>query len=70
MTYSVEGVSLRTLGYDDVELTSRYEKANRAHLQPWEPARDEEYFTIGSARARVEQQVQSVQAEGSIFPDA
>ncbi|KRP58182.1 GNAT family N-acetyltransferase [Pseudomonas trivialis] len=67
MNYSVEGNCLRTLERNDFELISRYEKANRAHLKPWEPRRDAEYFTIDNARARVEQQVESMEAATSMF---
>lgn len=67
MKYSVEGNCLRTLERNDFELISRYEKANRAHLQPWEPLRDEQYFTIDNARARIEQQVESMEAAASMF---
>ncbi|APC18002.1 alanine acetyltransferase [Pseudomonas frederiksbergensis] len=67
MEYSGEGFSLRTMVRDDFELINLYEKANRRHLQLWEPLRDEQYFTIESARAKVELQVESMQAGGSIF---
>jgi ribosomal-protein-alanine N-acetyltransferase len=67
MFHSVEGYCLRTLTRDDVHLLNRYEQANRSHLQPWEPLRDAHYFTLDSANARVEQQVQAMQAGASIF---
>lgn len=67
MEYSGEGFFLRTLTSDDFELINRYEKVNRRHLQRWEPLRDEQYFTSESARERVQQQFESMQAGGSIF---
>ena len=63
MKYSVEVYCLRPLPRDDVEMISRYERVNRRHLQPWEPLRDEQYFTTDNASARVEQQVNSMQSE-------
>ncbi len=66
MKFSVEDYCLRTLTPDDFELINRYEKANRSHLRPWEPLRDEHYFSVESARARVEQQMESMQAERSV----
>ncbi|KPX14323.1 MULTISPECIES: GNAT family N-acetyltransferase [Pseudomonas syringae group] len=67
MEYSGEGFFLRALTSDDFELISRYENVNRGHLQRWEPLRDEQYFTSESARKRVQQQCESMQAGGSIF---
>lgn len=66
MEYCVEGYCLRLLSCDDFERVSRYERVNRRHLQPWEPFRDEEYFSIGSAKARVEQQVNNLQAGNAL----
>ncbi|WPN96599.1 GNAT family N-acetyltransferase [Pseudomonas sp. MUP55] len=67
MEYSGEGFFLRALTSDDCELINRYEKANRGHLQRWEPLRDEQYFTAESARARVQEQLESMQAAESVF---
>ncbi|MCF5714344.1 GNAT family N-acetyltransferase [Pseudomonas tremae] len=67
MQYSGEGFSLRTLAFDDCELVNRYEKANREHLQPWEPLRDDDYFILENARSRVQQQWESMQAGRAIF---
>ncbi|MEQ4503462.1 MAG: 30S ribosomal protein S5 alanine N-acetyltransferase, partial [Pseudomonas sp.] len=49
MQYSGEGFSIRVLAFDDCELINRYEKANRKHLQPWEPFRDDDYFILENA---------------------
>lgn len=67
MKLSVEGYTLRLLTGADFEIVSRYEKGNRKHLQPSEPLRDDQYFTIDKAKTRVEQQVESMQAGGSLF---
>ncbi|MGZ0716520.1 GNAT family N-acetyltransferase [Pseudomonas palleroniana] len=67
MKYSVEGYPLRILTRADFESINRYEKANRRHLQPWEPFREDQYFAIDNARARVEQQVESMHAGSAIF---
>ena len=66
MEYYVEGYCLRPLWGDDFERISRYERVNRRHLQPWEPLRDEEYFTTGNAKARVEQQVNNMHAGNAL----
>ncbi|MEG8248649.1 GNAT family N-acetyltransferase [Pseudomonas paracarnis] len=66
MEYCVESYCLRPLACDDFERISRYERVNRKHLQPWEPLRDEEYFTTGNAKARVEQQVNNMQADNAL----
>ncbi|MGR3964883.1 GNAT family N-acetyltransferase [Pseudomonas sp. 910_23] len=66
MEYCVEGYCLRPLCRDDFERISRYESVNRRHLQPWEPLWDEEYFTTGNARARVEQQVNNMHAGNAL----
>jgi len=66
MEYCVEGYCLRPLWGDDFERVSRYERVNRRHLQPWEPLRDEEYFSSGSAKARVEQQINNMQAGNAL----
>lgn len=62
MTYAIEHYCLRTLGLDDAEALHHYERVNRDFLQPWEPERDEHYFTLNNARARVEQQLESMAA--------
>lgn len=67
MGYTGEGFYLRTLVHDDFKLTNHYENVNRRHLELWEPLRDEQYYTIENAKARVEQQVESMQAGRSIF---
>ncbi|KPX21969.1 Ribosomal protein alanine acetyltransferase [Pseudomonas syringae pv. delphinii] len=67
MQYSGEGFSIRVLAFDDCELINRYEKANRKHLQPWEPLRDDDYFILENARSRVQQQWESMQTGSAVF---
>ena len=67
MKYTLERYALRPLASDDVELINRYEKTNREHLRPWEPQRDEQYFTLENAETRVELQVASMQAGDAVF---
>jgi ribosomal-protein-alanine N-acetyltransferase len=66
MTYAIEHYCLRTLGLDDAEALHHYERVNRDFLQPWEPERDEHYFSLSNARARVEQQLESMAAGRSV----
>ncbi|GAB6900395.1 GNAT family N-acetyltransferase [Kineosporia succinea] len=45
------GVTVRILREEDAEPLARAVSANRAFLQPWEPIRDESYFTtLGQSR--------------------
>jgi ribosomal-protein-alanine N-acetyltransferase len=46
---------LRVLTPADWALALRYEQANRQHLAPWEPARDESYFTEAAVTRRLAQ---------------
>jgi hypothetical protein len=66
MTYAIEHYCLRTVGPDDAEALHHYERVNRDFLRPWEPERDEHYFTLSNARARVEQQLESMVAGRSV----
>lgn len=44
--YLTDGnVIVRDARLDDADKISHYFKANRAHLKPWEPDRDESFFT-------------------------
>jgi ribosomal-protein-alanine N-acetyltransferase len=45
--------TLTVLAPDDSLLLLDYRIRNRLHLAPWEPARDADYFTEASARARL-----------------
>jgi ribosomal-protein-alanine N-acetyltransferase len=66
MKYAVGQYWLRTLTFDDQEALHHYERVNRDFLRPWEPERDEHYFTLGNARARVEEQLEAMDAGRSV----
>lgn len=66
MSYAIELYCLRTLGLDDAEALHHYERVNRDFLRPWEPERDEHYFTLSDARGRVEQQLEAMDAGRSV----
>jgi ribosomal-protein-alanine N-acetyltransferase len=66
MTYAIEQYCLRTLAVNDAEALHHYERVNRDFLRPWEPERDEHYFTLSNARARVEQQREHMAAGRSV----
>ncbi|MCG9722008.1 GNAT family N-acetyltransferase [Shewanella sp. Isolate7] len=44
---------IRLLSHDEAELLLRYYLQNREHLAPWEPAREDDYFTLASAQSVV-----------------
>jgi len=44
---------MRVPSPDDAQLLLDYKNANRAHLAPWEPARDAAYFTLAATRERI-----------------
>jgi ribosomal-protein-alanine N-acetyltransferase len=67
MSYSFDDCTLRLLSREDYVLINLYEKKNRMHLQPWEPLREDQHFNIANTKARVEQQVESMQNGASIF---
>ena len=66
MSYAIELYCLQTLGLDDAEALHHYERVNRDFLRPWEPERDEHYFTLSDARGRVEQQLEAMDAGRSV----
>jgi ribosomal-protein-alanine N-acetyltransferase len=39
---------------DQAELEREYYLENRAHLKPWEPARDKSFYALDKARARLQ----------------
>ncbi|MBT0767399.1 GNAT family N-acetyltransferase [Kineosporia sp. J2-2] len=47
---STTGVTVRILREEDAEPLARLVSANREFLRPWEPVRDEEYFTTEGQR--------------------
>lgn len=46
-------VTLAILTEDEAQLALDYYSANREHLEPWEPKREETFYTIESTRARL-----------------
>jgi ribosomal-protein-alanine N-acetyltransferase len=44
---------IRPFEVDDAPLLLDYRCANRAHLAPWEPSREEAYFTLESCLTRI-----------------
>ena len=47
------GVSLRPVAESDAERLARAYRRNREHLAPWDPPRDEAFFTTGGQRIRL-----------------
>jgi ribosomal-protein-alanine N-acetyltransferase len=54
-TISTERTVLRVLAPDDAGLLHAYRVANRDHLAPWEPLRDEAWYTGPSAAQHLQQ---------------
>ncbi|MBF7140980.1 MULTISPECIES: GNAT family N-acetyltransferase [Pseudomonas] len=67
MKYLCKDFLLRPLVRKDFEIVSVYENTNRLHLEPWEPFRNDHYFTLGDARDRVARQVGDMEAGRSMF---
>ena len=49
---------IRLLGADDAEELAAVYRANRDFLRPFEPARDEAFFTVERQRERIEQSLE------------
>jgi len=49
---------IRLLGADDAEELAAVYRANRDFLRPFEPARDEAFFTVKRQRERIEQSLE------------
>jgi [ribosomal protein S5]-alanine N-acetyltransferase len=47
-------ITLAILSADQAALVSAYYAENRAHLEPWEPKREEEFYGLAETRARLE----------------
>ena len=60
-------VTIRPLSLDDADALTEVMVRNRDFLAPWEPTRDEEYFTLAAVRANVEQLL-GQQAAGLTIP--
>jgi len=57
----------RLVSLDDAEALTAQLTANRAFLAPWEPARDDDFFTVDAQRAILEMELE-VHAYGSMLP--
>ncbi|WP_281222188.1 ribosomal protein S5-alanine N-acetyltransferase [Photobacterium sanguinicancri] len=43
---AVDDLKIRLIGNKDAELITAYYQKNRAYLQPWEPLREEHFYTL------------------------
>lgn len=50
----VDGVRIRVVRLSDAERLSAAYQRNREHLAPWEPRRNEDFFTVAGQTARIE----------------
>ncbi len=57
-----ERLSLRILLPEDAGILQAYLLENRLHLAPWEPLRDEEYFSLEQCRQRLISSLQNMEA--------
>ncbi|MFF5495801.1 GNAT family N-acetyltransferase [Streptomyces aquilus] len=61
------GVVLRPAAPGDAEALCAAYVANRKHLEPWEPHRPEDFFTVAGQRIRLDERLRQF-AEGRIVP--
>ncbi|MET0990384.1 MAG: GNAT family protein [Glaciihabitans sp.] len=61
------GVSLRLATIDDAEPLAEAYTRNRVHLEPWDPQRTSDFFTVPVQRRTLAQQLNS-HAAGSLLP--
>ncbi|WP_423392008.1 GNAT family N-acetyltransferase [Burkholderia sp. LMG 21824] len=57
---------LQALRTDDAAQLLRYQLENRKHLQPWEPLRNDEFFTLEAIKRRVEGMVHQMNEGNSL----
>lgn len=50
----VDGVRIRVVRLSDAERLSAAYQRNREHLAPWEPRRNEDFFTVAGQTASIE----------------
>ncbi|WP_417219430.1 GNAT family N-acetyltransferase [Arthrobacter sp.] len=62
-----EGLVLRPTATQDAPALAAAHRRNRSHLQPWEPLRDESFYTEVGQRALLRQQVRD-REEGRSLP--
>lgn len=61
-----ERLSLQVLAPDAAPLLARYVQDNRAHLAPWEPVRDEAYYTVDQCAERLRRSQEAYLAGTSV----
>lgn len=61
------GVRLRVVQMADAEALAALVRANREYLRPWEPERDESYFTVDGQRDNLHDLVEAY-AVGEMWP--
>ncbi|MFI0373704.1 GNAT family N-acetyltransferase [Actinomadura sp. 1N219] len=61
------GVRLRVVQMADAEALAALYEANREYLRPWEPARDDSYFTVDGQRDNLHALVEAY-ATGDMWP--
>ncbi|MEF1219885.1 30S ribosomal protein S5 alanine N-acetyltransferase, partial [Photobacterium damselae] len=54
-TIVVDELKIRLVTCKDAENIAIYYQKNRSHLQPWEPTREENFFTVAGWEKRLEQ---------------
>ncbi|WP_063534548.1 GNAT family N-acetyltransferase [Burkholderia sp. MSMB1589WGS] len=59
-------LALQMLATDDASELLRYHVENRQHLQPWEPLRADEFYTIEAIDRRIASMVQQMCAENAL----
>lgn len=57
---------LTTPGLDDAEAILDYQQRNRLNFKPWEPTRDDAYYTVENVRARIQSLREKVLAQQSL----
>ncbi|MFC3032623.1 ribosomal protein S5-alanine N-acetyltransferase [Pseudoalteromonas fenneropenaei] len=64
---STDNLVITQLLPQDFPLLAKYERENRAHLAPWEPSRDKDYFSDAAIEKRLTQLFAQFQAGNSLF---
>lgn len=65
-TLATARLQLRVLHPEDAPLLLAYLVKNRSHLEPWEPQREENYFTLEQCRLRLTAQWKSIELGQSV----
>ena len=66
VTITTERLTLRMAGADDVPAILRYFTENRAFLEPWEPRKNENFFTEGFWTEQVRWNSEEAEADRSL----